>query len=406
MNLVRSQAIEANEYIFDLCPLLQSQSLLASTSSRSVYQLDKETFKSRHVYKAAHNDLITSLNAFKLNSEEFISTSKDGTIKFWDTRQKHPVRSIRTPEGVGVLCLDTNSDTAKFAVGLELYNSKTGSEAAVQVYDVRGKDSPIVNYTDSHNEDVTTVRFHPSPSSSLLLSGSVDGLVNLYDSCIPDEDDAVLQVLNHGSSIHLAEFIGKNEVLAISHMESGSLYRLSYANEGEPRNLGSKEGESDTVLEYGDLRDSLNLTYCISTSLTASNSYKAGHGSLLFSGRNDGILSIIPFSTSKNGFNCAERIDIEAGHEEIVRSVYLDSNPSREQGELLFAGSEDGHVRVYARSSTTSLNDFEKDDKERKREKKAKRVDETDVERAARKEKKKEKRERRESKSEGRFHPY
>jgi WD40 repeat protein len=57
-------------------------------------------------------------------------------------------------------------------------------------------------YTESHSDDITALSFHPSPSlPHVLLSGSVDGVLNTYDVRIADEDDAVQSTLQVGASI-------------------------------------------------------------------------------------------------------------------------------------------------------------------------------------------------------------
>jgi WD40 repeat protein len=43
-------------------------------------------------------------------------------------------------------------------------------------------------YTESHMEDVTQVRFHPNGA---LFSGSMDGLICVFDITKSNEDDAV-----------------------------------------------------------------------------------------------------------------------------------------------------------------------------------------------------------------------
>ena len=57
-------------------------------------------------------------------------------------------------------------------------------------------------YTESHSDDITALSFHPSPAlPHVLLSGSVDGVLNTYDVRIADEDDAVQSTLQVGASI-------------------------------------------------------------------------------------------------------------------------------------------------------------------------------------------------------------
>lgn len=55
-------------------------------------------------------------------------------------------------------------------------------------------------YWESHSDDITAVRFHPSQVYS-LASGSTDGLVNVFNLREPEEDDALLYSFNTNSSV-------------------------------------------------------------------------------------------------------------------------------------------------------------------------------------------------------------
>lgn len=55
-------------------------------------------------------------------------------------------------------------------------------------------------YWESHSDDVTAVRFHPSQVHS-LSSGSTDGLLNVFNLMEPAEDDALLYSFNTNSSV-------------------------------------------------------------------------------------------------------------------------------------------------------------------------------------------------------------
>jgi hypothetical protein len=87
----------------------------------------------------------------------------------------------------------------------------------------------------------------------VLLSGSTDGLVNLYDTTIADEDDALLQVINHGS-VHCAGFLGEAAIYALSHDEVLSLYPVNSLDEAEVE---------PAAVQFGDLRTSLGCDYVI-----------------------------------------------------------------------------------------------------------------------------------------------
>ena len=108
--------------------------------------------------------------------------------------------------------------------------------------------------------------FHPS-KSSWLLSGSTDGLINIFDTTITDENEAILQITNHGSSIHQAGFLSPTEFYALSHDEIFSTYHLDMDN-GETKDV------PPTL--FGDLRTRLDCEY-------VANILNPGDGSFFLS---------------------------------------------------------------------------------------------------------------------------
>ena len=108
--------------------------------------------------------------------------------------------------------------------------------------------------------------FHPS-KGSWLLSGSTDGLINIFDTAITDEDEALLQITNHGSSIHQAGFLSPTEFYALSHDEIFSIYHLD-TNTGETKDV------PPTL--FGNLRTRLDCEY-------VANILNPGDGSFFLS---------------------------------------------------------------------------------------------------------------------------
>lgn len=104
----------------------------------------------------------------------------------------------------------------------------------------------------------------------MLLSGSTDGLVNAYDTSLSDEDEALHQVFNHGSSIHRAGFLNGQDIYATSHDEIMSIYHLS-----EETNRHEVEKQS---VQFGDVRVELGCEYVIDVSTTHSDSAVVGVG--------------------------------------------------------------------------------------------------------------------------------
>jgi hypothetical protein len=85
--------------------------------------------------------------------------------------------------------------------------------------------------------------FHPT-SPSTLLSGSTDGLVNVINCSVFDEDEAVIQTFNHDASIHRAGFLSEAEVFALSHDERFAVYSMAEETEN-----------GAAVRDFGDVRE-------------------------------------------------------------------------------------------------------------------------------------------------------
>jgi hypothetical protein len=98
----------------------------------------------------------------------------------------------------------------------------------------------------------------------------MDGLINIYDTTVVDEDDALLHIINHDSSIHHAGFLSEREVFALSHDESFRVEGLSDPDE-------ASSDQSRLIL--GDLRPVLNCDYIVDIIGTCNNEVIVGAGS-------------------------------------------------------------------------------------------------------------------------------
>jgi WD repeat-containing protein 89 len=106
-----------------------------------------------------------------------------------------------------------------------------------------------LQYKEVHSDDVTELQFHPQ-DSNILLSGSTDGLVNIYDTRITDEDECVIQTFNHGASVHHAGFLSTTEVYAISHDERFALYNMAEDHE-----------KGSAMVDFENVRELLGCQY-------------------------------------------------------------------------------------------------------------------------------------------------
>lgn len=95
------------------------------------------------------------------------------------------------------------------------------------------------------------LQFHPT-RNNILLSGSTDGLVNIYDTTITDEDDALVQVINHGS-VHHAGFLNDRAIFALSHDEVFSIHPATDPDD--------EQSQDPNPVQFGDLRQPLDCEY-------------------------------------------------------------------------------------------------------------------------------------------------
>lgn len=201
---------------------------------------------------------LVGLHVLPTLPNSFVTCDTLGKLKIFDTRQKTQlVNSIELKLPVTACGV---SNFGEISIGTE-----ASPDAQIQVFDIKklqsGAVEPVNVYKDSHNDDVTDLQFHPT-IPHVLASGSTDGVVNLFDLNIKNEDEAVNEAFNLQASVHRIGFFmnsdikglsiketSKDRLFALSHMETLSVYPL---NDEE-----SKEG----IEEYGDLREKWECQY-------------------------------------------------------------------------------------------------------------------------------------------------
>ncbi|KAL8658567.1 MAG: hypothetical protein Q9226_000901 [Calogaya cf. arnoldii] len=134
---------------------------------------------------------------------------------------------------------------------------------------------------------VTDLSFHPS-HPSVLLSGSTDGLVNIYNITVTDEDDALAQVFNHGSSIAHTGFISDHEVFALSHDEVFSIYDTTGSDDAEI--VPASQGQQDLYLGLvlTDVANTLRLPSAHGEEVVRSFCFSKD-GNTIFTAGEDGL---------------------------------------------------------------------------------------------------------------------
>lgn len=82
--------------------------------------------------------------------------------------------------------------------------------------------------------------------------------MNIYNATIPNEDDALVQITNHGSSIHHAGFLTDAQLYVLSHDEIFSVYPLISQDDED-----AAPDEDHAPIKFGDLRGLLDCEYIV-----------------------------------------------------------------------------------------------------------------------------------------------
>ena len=313
-----------NNWCMGLQPLYQ-HGLLTSLSNGDIHLLDWKTNQS--VTKITSGNV--PINKLKVINSDFYNESLFATasleaVKIFDIRSKDQIASINNDKGSPFLSLDSRD--GRLACGTEL----SGVDAELYIYDVRDFTNPIRALVDSHHDDITDIKFHPS-DKNLLLSGSTDGYTNIYDLTQEEEDDALHQVINY-ASIHSCGWISPRRIYTLSHMETFAISEL---------NDKSEELKEPQPLDFGDIREKWDCNYVIDV--------YPGYVATGKSEENRGSLNIIPLIGETPRLDSIVRIDNAHG-DDVIRDVFIPP----QQADMMYSCGEDGNVKCW-KSNTGSL---------------------------------------------------
>lgn len=189
--------------------------LAAATSSQVVHLFNLNSSNGFTQLQKCDDDTILCKNAIcgvrfgKTDENDLYIATTGGKIYKHDLRTKGVVQEFENADTAPkpFSCFDINADDSVLCVGTE--KSKL-NDSHVVLFDVR-KTSPLLTFTDSHQDDLTQVKFHPSKPKT-LATGSFDGLINVFDISESDEDDALEYCLNTESSVQILNWHRKSNM--------------------------------------------------------------------------------------------------------------------------------------------------------------------------------------------------
>lgn len=316
---VGSLATSADNYLFALAKDTGTH-LATIGSDDALRYVDATSLQAMNTVANAHSGL-SCLQA--ATHASFVTGGRDGLVRCWDARAQRGIEML-DPKANGISSLACREQY--IAVGTESLKEGLG-DVSVLLFDTRNPRQPIRQYNESHTDTVTQLQFHPA-QPHVLLSGSTDGLVSVFDVNHEDEDDALQQVLNPRSAVHCAGFLAHDEAYVVSTDEQYSIYTLA--------KTAAEDEELPPPTQFGDVRDQLDCMYVIDILVQPDGPPLIAYGHN--EKRTLGISSLgIP-----GAWAFGQKIDLPGAHgEEVVRDLLLIEKRA-------FSCGEDGNVKAWA----------------------------------------------------------
>ncbi|KAI8376186.1 WD40-repeat-containing domain protein [Radiomyces spectabilis] len=298
-------------YVFDVTA--NSQYAIASASDNLIRFYDVATLQLA-MTGALHTKRISKIKVY--NDQYLFSASEDGRLARWDLRVgAQPVQTFAY--NAPLTAFDINCNDTMAVVGTELLTER--HQAEIAFFDTR-QSSLLHTFVDSHSDDVTEIQCHPTIPSQ-FVSCSTDGLVNNYDVTDFDEEEALISVVNSGSSVNKAGYFGPNAeyLYCLTHIETFSLHTL----------------EGDLICDYGDVREIgvTNVNYAIDCSYDAD-----AQRFYLMTGSLTGQVQL--FHVNIGQLQLCQTL--EGAHSDIVRSLYWN-----QRTQSILSGGEDGRMCAW-----------------------------------------------------------
>ncbi|KIY02828.1 uncharacterized protein Z520_01293 [Fonsecaea multimorphosa CBS 102226] len=307
----RAPSRQEDVYIFAIAPVT-GRGLAAITSADELLLLNRDNLAGSNpvgIQGVPHG--LSSL-VVEDQGTTVMCAGNDGTVAVFDVRTPSSVAHFKSAKPVNCLASRLN-DVA------------LGCEAVVSIWDRRqGK----LRWQNAEvNDEITALDFHPS-RDNLLLSGGDDGVVCVFDTQIQEEQDSLLQAVNHGP-IHKAGFLGPTDLYALSSDQNLSLHSLTVDD-------ADAEADQPAPDQLGDLRPAIPCEYVIDI-LHSGTDHIVACGS-----HSNSRVDLIRVNRGV-GLNFDQRIVLENAHGgEVVRSIFAD-----ETDGTIFTAGEDGRIMAF-----------------------------------------------------------
>ncbi|XP_018931989.1 WD repeat-containing protein 89 [Cyprinus carpio] len=326
----RLQPIEAT-YILELsCASSGSDVLAACCSNHSVHLHSRETLRLVGDFQG-HTAPVCGVRFSHLSPHLLFTGSADGTVRCWDVRRpgSDAAQVFRSDSTHSYCSFDVSCSDRVLCAGTE----QVGEDSFLVFWDARMVQEGsqmgglLGVYSESHSDDITTVKFHPRQADR-LASGATDGLVNVFDLSLGGEDDALVTTCNCNSSASSLCWTGKDldQLLCLTHDEGLHLWDVARPDSDDTLTLLSS-ADARTLVQ---LPDGASLEYFVGGTWLSDE-----ERILLVGGSNHGELHLL--DCSGRGLRFIK--SLKGGHSATVRCFQWDVI-----SQSLLTGGEDGQL--------------------------------------------------------------
>ncbi|XP_072284409.1 WD repeat-containing protein 89 [Pyxicephalus adspersus] len=330
----RSAMKDTMTYILDIdmsspAEAQNNQTFAILCSDKSIRLYNKETMTCLQEYNV-HPVVPSGIRFSHSNINLLFSACSDGTVKLWDARVSGSEASQifnGYPSNV-FISFDISCNDLVVCAGTE----KEDEDSFLVFWDARYSSNgdskePLGIYSESHNDDVTQVRFHPT-NQSLVATGSTDGLVNVFDISEDNEDDALRYTCNSDSSVSIVGWAGKdyNQVYCLTHDEGFCWWDLAQMD----------TDETITLCKVEDMRE--KAVGCTVDYLVGGLYHDKTNSMFLVAGSHAGDIHLLSCESDKITYLKS----LGGGHSATVRSFYwcVDDNS-------MLTGGEDAELLLW-----------------------------------------------------------
>ncbi|KAK7483045.1 hypothetical protein BaRGS_00025708 [Batillaria attramentaria] len=320
------------DYVMDIAAQTKGgkDSLVAATSSNHTIRLFSRLSLAETAVLKGHEDVISGIQFLHSDPDLLLSSSHDKTVRIWDPR-------VSSTKEVQLFKAEGQADCSLLSGGINATDrlicagTEKVSEDVYLLFWDRRKATLLGCYSESHDDDITQVVWHPV-MDRYVLSGSTDGLLNVFDLVHKSEDDALMSTFNTEATVARAGWCGPDGnryVYCITHMDTWHVWEYS---------------ECDSIQQIADIKEQFQGQRKVDYLVDCVQGSAENDRWFLAAGSHTGQLHLLDLASTDQVQIVAS---LEGGHTDTVRCLHWD-----QQTETLVTGGEDSLLCLWSPGAT------------------------------------------------------